>query len=170
MSDGNNANAEESTGISADVSNVSDFCESLETSMQEITSSLEALEENNDKVVQIASQTNLLALNASIEAARAGEAGKGFAVVADQINILASESKDTATDSSNNNSHVRGLVEKINSATENLLRIVSEVNMRTQNLAASTEEISASTVELTNNVEKVKDELHALEEASKEEV
>ena len=170
MSDGNNANAEESTGISADVSNVSDFCESLETSMQEITSSLEALEENNDKVVQIASQTNLLALNASIEAARAGEAGKGFAVVADQINILASESKDTATDSSNNNSHVRGLVEKINSATENLLRIVSEVNMRTQNLAASTEEISASTVELTNNVEMVKDELHALEEASKEEV
>ena len=169
MSDGNNANAEESTDISGDISNVTDFCESLEASMQEITSSLVALEENNDKVVQIASQTNLLALNASIEAARAGEAGKGFAVVADQINLLASESKETATDSSNNNSHVRELVEKINSATENLLKIVNEVNMRTQNLAASTEEISASTVELTNNVEKVKDELHALEEASKEE-
>lgn len=169
MSDGNNANAEESTGISGDISNVSDFCESLESSMKEITTSLVALEENNDKVVQIASQTNLLALNASIEAARAGEAGKGFAVVADQINLLASESKETATDSSNNNSHVRELVEKINSATDNLLKIVNEVNMRTQNLAASTEEISASTVELTNNVEKVKDELHALEEASKEE-
>ena len=169
MSDGNNANAEESTGISGDISNVTDFCESLEASMKEITTSLVALEENNDKVVQIASQTNLLALNASIEAARAGEAGKGFAVVADQINLLASESKETATDSSNNNSHVRELVEKINSAAENLLKIVNEVNMRTQNLAASTEEISASTVELTNNVEKVKDELHALEEASKEE-
>lgn len=170
MSDGNNANAEESTGISGDISNVSDFCQSLEESMKEINSSLAALEENNGKVVEIASQTNLLALNASIEAARAGEAGKGFAVVADQINLLASQSKETATDSSSNNAHVRELVEKINSATDDLLKIVNEVNMRTQNLAASTEEISASTVELTNNVERVKDELHSLEEASKEDM
>ena len=169
MSEGNNANAEESTGISGDISNVEEFCQSLEESMKEINEFLAKLEGNNEKVVQIASQTNLLALNASIEAARAGEAGRGFAVVAEQINGLATESKEAANDSSENNAHVRNLVEKIGGATKDLLEIVTEVNMRTQNLAASTEEISASTVELTNTVDRVKAELNSLEEASKEE-
>ena len=62
-----------------------------------------------DYITNIADETNLLALNASIEAARAGEAGKGFAVVAQQIQKLAEESNNSASQIGKN---IQDLVEK----------------------------------------------------------
>ena len=95
MSKGNDANAEETSGISDEMQEVSDFCKNLENSIVEISKLLQELNNNNEEVVSISSQTNLLALNASIEATRAGEAGKGFSAVASFIKELADKSKKT---------------------------------------------------------------------------
>ena len=100
VASGNESTTNETTGISSDIMEVSDFCERLNIAMRQIEALIKELGENNEEVVSIASQTNLLALNASIEAARAGEAGRGFAVVADEIKQLAASSKETANKSS----------------------------------------------------------------------
>jgi methyl-accepting chemotaxis protein len=159
---GNNDNAEETSGISSDVLEVQRFCQELDSSMATILEVLHELEESNGMVVSIASQTNLLALNASIEAARAGEAGRGFAVVADEINALAATSRETAAGSSTNNQKIREYIEKIVTETKTLLEIVSGVNSRTQSLAASTEQISASAAVVSDSVDKVREELENL--------
>lgn len=91
---GNTENAEESSAVSGEMSNVTDFCTRLNESIDIITKHLDELKSNNEKVVDIANQTNLLALNASIEAARAGDAGKGFTVVASEINHLAASTEE----------------------------------------------------------------------------
>jgi len=160
--EGNNGNAQESSVISGEIDNIDQFCKNLEFSITNILSHLTELSANNDKVVKIAAQTNLLALNASIEAARAGEAGRGFAVVAGEINSLATSSKETATDSSQNNETIRKAIDEIAQETENLVEIISNVNKRTQNLAASTQEISASATIIYNTVDQVKVQLEQL--------
>lgn len=162
MNTGNTGNAEESSAISGEMSNVSEFCNRVNDSVSNISRFLDELTNNNKRVVEIANQTNLLALNASIEAARAGEAGKGFAVVAGEINELASDSKETAQNSGNANSNIKDAVNVIVNETTELLKVVEGVNTRVQNLAASTQEIAASTDVVSSTMEKVRSELQNL--------
>lgn len=162
VANGNESTTNETTGISSDIMEVSDFCERLNIAMRQIEALIKELGENNEEVVSIASQTNLLALNASIEAARAGEAGRGFAVVADEINQLAASSKETANKSSESQERVIQSVHKILTETQNLMQIVAGVNDRTQNLVASTEEISASSETIRTTADQVKKELQRL--------
>jgi iron only hydrogenase large subunit-like protein len=165
MAKGNESNAQESTDISAQMIGVSDFCNQLTGSMDEISGVLDELVENNDEVVSIASQTNLLALNASIEAARAGEAGKGFAVVASEINNLAKESSDTATRSNESQNKIMKSVTGIIEDTHQLHDTIDSVNIKTQNLAAATQEIAASVTTVLDAASQVKEKLKVLEEA-----
>ncbi|MCV5264492.1 methyl-accepting chemotaxis protein, partial [Escherichia coli] len=57
--------------LASEVSEASTVIARLESDVQNISSSLEVIQD-------IAEQTNLLALNAAIEAARAGDQGRGF--------------------------------------------------------------------------------------------
>lgn len=162
MEAGNNANAEESTGISGDVSEVTAFCQVLEDSLTEINSLLKELEKNNNAVVSIANKTNLLALNASIEAARAGEAGRGFAVVAKEINSLAGSSKKTAGSSNESKIKIEDAIGGIMKNAERLLTVVEQVSERTQNLAASTEEMAAASTTVSQSADSIKRMLEIL--------
>lgn len=165
MSDENESNTIESTEISQEISDVSDFCEGLNKSMEEIQVLLKELKINNEEVVNIASQTNLLALNASIEAARAGESGKGFAVVASEINKLASESESTANRSNDNRNKILISTDGIMKDTRKLNETVDAVNKRAQNLAAAAEQISASVTIVLEVANEIKQKLNNLSDA-----
>lgn len=161
---GNNNTAAECTDISGSVLGVTQFCETLNESMQEIDTLIQDLSKNNEEVVSIASQTNLLALNASIEAARAGEAGRGFAVVADEINHLAGNSKETANMSQASQGKIQQSIEQIQGETGKLGDTVSQINGRTQNLAAAAEEIAASADVIVSSLNEVMRKLKGLVE------
>ena len=144
MSQGNNSNAHESTGISISMAEVISFCDQLQTSLGNIQDMLVKLEENNNEITNVAEETNLLALNASIEAARAGESGRGFAIIAENIKKLADFSKDAASDSDANKEQIQEAITQLLTAAGKLIDIIDSVNLRVTNLAASTEEIAAS--------------------------
>ena len=162
MSKENDANAEETSGISGEMQAVSNFCKNLENSIVEISNLLQELNNNNEEVVSISSQTNLLALNASIEATRAGAAGKGFSAVASFIKELAEKSKKTVIESSQSQCRIEDAILNIQKDAQKLIEIINKINDRTHSLANSTEEIAVSVSSIIEVSEIIKDKLRTL--------
>ena len=83
------------------VKKIDDLNEAVKLSQQNIEHMKDVSNEIADfaKVISgIANKTNILSLNASIEAARAGEHGRGFSVVAQQVQSLASQTKNSSAE------------------------------------------------------------------------
>jgi methyl-accepting chemotaxis protein len=96
----------------------------ISSTVREIGSRFQQIEEALLSVQDIAGQTNTLAMNAAIEAAHAGEAGKGFGIVASEVRRLAERTTE--------------FVQGINAVMEDIRRQVEEAN----GIAESGEEIS----------------------------
>ena len=131
MNEDNELSAKESSEISNEVAYMVNSFDKLNNAINDINVLLQQLSENNKEVVSIASDTNLLALNASIEAARAGESGKGFAVVAEEINRLASNSKETAVNSNTSQENIIQIMNIVLEDVKELVKIVNNVDLRT---------------------------------------
>ena len=159
---GNDINAEESTAISDAMVKISEFCDTLNNSFQEIESLLKGLENNNDNITRIAKQTHLLSLNAAVEASRSGEAGRGFSVVADEIRDLAQSSHAMADESDLNRKEIVDAVKELMEKTVELTHDIAKINDRLTNLAASTEEILAESDVVKNVSGNVKNRLQEL--------
>lgn len=107
--------------------------EVINNRVQNFKGKIGKIEEIVDLVKKVANQSNLLALNASIEAARAGEAGKGFAVVADQVQLLSSNTSESA---------------------EDIVKYVTELKENIDELALAMDETTLSLAEGNSKVEK----------------
>jgi methyl-accepting chemotaxis protein len=122
-------------------------------------------------IASIAEETNLLSLNASIEAARAGEQGRGFAVVAAQIQRLAEQSNESAsqideitsaliqdsTKAVETMQQVRGIMDEQSDKMLQTDRMFRQVNTGVENALDSVVNITGKTENLDNSRGRVVD-------------
>lgn len=133
------------------------------TSMVELNTLNQNIEEVMKLVDSISEETNLLALNASIEAARVGEAGKGFAVVANEVRRLADESKSSTI-------NVRATLSTINQKMTETVSLAEKSQQVIQNQEAvvgETHKVFFNIVEIltimTTELQDINESIHSMQ-------
>lgn len=141
----------------------SDITAKIVIDMEALSTQSSSITQIIDTIEDIATQSNLLALNASIEAARAGTLGKGFAVVAQEIGKLAGQSLEAAQD-------VKVIAEGISKQTKETSKnvmvakdTVSEQSIALNKTMEGYNDISTQMQELMKQIEKIKEEVYAIE-------
>jgi len=111
----------------------------------EVTSSLDVIEQVSALVKNIADQSNLLGLNAAMESARAGEHGRGSGVGADEIRKMATNSKDNVQE-------IQNITSQIKEVIEDLGKDIQKVNLESTSQSASIEELTATMEEINVSI------------------
>ena len=151
--------------------------------MEDLSTSVNKVDQISEKIMDIADETNLLSLDGAIEAVD-GEGSGGFASVADDIKDLADESMESAKEvkeivaevkdvtnrainimipTEDGQENIAKVFEEIEGLSDQLTDKVAKVTESTEDQVASTEEISASTEEISAASEEVSgqaDEMH----------
>ncbi|HEY5585608.1 MAG TPA: methyl-accepting chemotaxis protein [Ruminiclostridium sp.] len=141
---------------------------SVNTSLEELSESINKVGNISEVINSIAAQTNLLALNAAIEAARAGESGRGFAVVAEEIRKLAEQSSSAAKDIA---SIIKDTVAKNAVASENMVKakeIVSEQSLAVNVTKEAFEKIKFSVEGISKRTTNVAEMLSTIDTAAQD--
>ncbi len=138
------------------------------SSMDDINTKVQAINEAITVIDQIAFQTNILSLNAAVEAATAGEAGKGFAVVAQEVRNLASRSAEAAKE-------IKDLVEDATQGASNGKKISSnmiegynDLNNNIKSTMDLIKDIASSSQEQRAGVEQINDAINSLDKQTQE--
>jgi methyl-accepting chemotaxis protein PixJ len=125
---------------------------SLETSEQvkRLAKASQKITKTIGLIRKIALQTNVLAVNASIEAARAGEEGLGFTVVADEVQSLAAQSAQAATDIEKLISEIQLETNKVVRAMETSSKEVLAGSQSVQEVRGAIEHMAIASIEIDN--------------------
>lgn len=148
-----------SNNIQTNVNRIEDYCKRIGSTSANVETVMASLIKNISEtsmiikeLEEITSQVSLLSLNASIEAARAGEAGKGFAIVAEEINELATATKNCTDVFKYNIDKVTNEAEKVGKdITEELETIKRESDAVNDDVSTLFSEITSS-VKQSNDV------------------
>lgn len=161
-------NAENASEMAAtvgqEITDCSSKMEEMMGAMSEINKSSDSIGKIIKVIEDIAFQTNILALNAAVEASRAGVAGRGFAVVADEVRKLASQSSESASDTTK-------LIQSSISSVEHGMKIASEtaesmgqvvngaqtIIQKIDMISDASKQQADSILQVTRNVESISD-------------
>jgi methyl-accepting chemotaxis protein len=126
-------------------------------SMEDISSSTQAISEAISSIDAIAFQTNILSLNAAVEAATAGETGKGFAVVASEVRNLAAKSTQAAQ-------KIKELVDLTQVKAKDGMKISNEMK---DNFIVVSEELNKTSSLVESVAQEANEELESLTKVNK---
>ena len=148
---------------------VASWVQELSDRMERVATALEAVEQNNDNIAEIARQVNILAINAKIEAARAGDSGRGFGVVAEAINELSQktahaaggieENIQTLAESVNK---IRGESKDISSDADHIISTASDTDKALNEIAHGVHKTSDATQTMADQAENVRAQMQEL--------
>lgn len=138
------------------------------STMGEIETSSNKINDIIGVIDGIAFQTNILALNAAVEAARAGEQGRGFAVVASEVRNLAQRSATAAKE-------IKGLIQESVSKVGEGSRLVADAGKTmadivegVQSVTEIMNRISNSTLEQSSGVNQINQAVGQLDQMTQQ--
>jgi methyl-accepting chemotaxis protein len=164
----NAQNAQQATQL---VVVASDFATKGGRVVGQVVSTMGAIKESSNRIVDIigvidgiAFQTNILALNAAVEAARAGEQGRGFAVVASEVRNLAARSAAAAKEIKQLIGHSvdtvdagARLVDEAGVTMDGIVKAVQQVEEIMSQISAASQEQSSGIAQVNQAIVQIDD-------------
>ncbi|RBQ26658.1 methyl-accepting chemotaxis protein [Arcobacter sp. CECT 9188] len=136
------------------------------TSMDDINSQVNRINEAISVIDNIAFQTNILSLNAAVEAATAGEAGKGFAVVAQEVRNLAARSAEAAKEIKDLVEHATSKANEGKEVTTSMIEGFNELNENIDVTIRLIEDVSSASKEQQQAMSQISSTVNSLDQAT----
>ncbi len=138
------------------------------SSMDEINTEVNAINEAITVIDQIAFQTNILSLNAAVEAATAGEAGKGFAVVAQEVRNLAARSAEAAKEIKDLVENATAKANEGKNISDEMIKGYEELNTHITETISIIGDVSSASKEQMTGIEQINDAVTMLDRVTQE--